>query len=153
MEEKKLLECLKTLDSFCMQNRIDYVLTGTAALYLLGIPYKPDDIDIKVFSLTDQQRNKIEELQKLAGFKTDDYGSCHTTCYSFSMLGHIKVNVLYSVEPDLNNPIQIRLDSRDSKSPIISVQPVFDLIKAKMRLKRDKDRVFMLELINKLTSL
>lgn len=43
-------EALFKLDDFCNANKIEYMVTGTVALAMLGVPSNPNDIDIKVFS-------------------------------------------------------------------------------------------------------
>lgn len=68
-------EVLFKLDKFCRDNNIEYAVTGTAALSLLGVPsnFVPQDIDIKVFHLTEEQAKKLEELQFLSGFKKNEH--------------------------------------------------------------------------------
>lgn len=41
-------EALSKLDDFCRVNKIEYTVTGTTALAMLGVPSNPQDIDIKV---------------------------------------------------------------------------------------------------------
>lgn len=44
----KIKEALFKLNDFCNANRIEYMVTGTTALAMLGVPSNPQDIDIKV---------------------------------------------------------------------------------------------------------
>lgn len=45
----KIKEALFKLNDFCIANRIEYMVTGTTALAMLGVPSNPQDIDIKCF--------------------------------------------------------------------------------------------------------
>ena len=60
-------EALFKLDDFCNANKIEYIVTGTVALAMLGVPSNPQDIDIKVFHLKEEQEAKLKEL----GFNTE----------------------------------------------------------------------------------
>lgn len=51
----KIKEALFKLNDFCNANRIEYMVTGTTALAMLGVPSNPQDIDIKVFHLKEEQ--------------------------------------------------------------------------------------------------
>lgn len=83
-------EALFKLDDFCNANKIEYMVTGTVALAMLGVPSNPNDIDIKVFHLKENQEAKLKELQFLAGLDKENYEG---GCYSFTISG-IKVNAL-----------------------------------------------------------
>lgn len=50
----KIKEALFKLNDFCNANRIEYMVTGTTALAMLGVPSNPQDIDIKVFHLKEE---------------------------------------------------------------------------------------------------
>ena len=65
----KIKEALFKPNDFCNANRIEYMVTGTVALSLLGIPsnFAPQDIDIKIFHLAEEQKDKLIELQFLSG--------------------------------------------------------------------------------------
>lgn len=143
------------LDDFCCANEIKYILTGTAALAILGVPSNPNDIDIKVFHLKEDQEAKLKELQFLAGLDKENYEG---GCYSFN-LGIIKVNALLedsAINSDeiLSQKITVDLyDEAQAKDHLIDIQPVFPALMDKMKLRRDKDKTYMLNLINKLSSL
>ena len=143
------------LDDFCHANGIKYILTGTAALAILGVPSNPNDIDIKVFHLKEDQEAKLKELQFLAGLDKENYEG---GCYSFN-LGIIKVNALLedsTINSDeiLSQKITVDLyDEAQAKDHLIDIQPVFPALMDKMKLRRDKDKTYMLNLINKLSSL
>lgn len=58
-------EILFKLNDFCNANRIEYMVTGTTALAMLGVPSNPQDIDIKVFHLKEEQEAKLKELTSI----------------------------------------------------------------------------------------
>lgn len=140
------------LDEFCRINRIDYVVTGTVALSILGVPHNtlPNDMDIKVIELTDEQRNKLSELQFLAGVDNECYESGE--CFAFYIDG-IKINVLVD---NTNIPsVTINLiDKEHNNMPRpIKVQLMQFALADKMKLNRPKDKAYLLNLIHLLTSL
>lgn len=147
-------EALFKLDDFCNANKIEYMVTGTVALAMLGVPSNPNDIDIKVFHLRENQEAKLKELQFLAGLDKENYEG---GCYSFTISG-IKVNALVdnvkSYDGVLPQEVTIDLiDKNQAKRRLINIQPVFPALMDKMKLRRDKDKTYMLNLINKLSSL
>lgn len=147
-------EALFKLDDFCNANKIEYMVTGTVALAMLGVPSNPNDIDIKVFNLKENQEAKLKELQFLAGLDKENYEG---GCYSFAISG-IKVNALVdnvkSYDEVLPQKVTMDLiDKSQAKHRLINIQPVFPALMDKMKLRRDKDKTYMLNLINKLSSL
>lgn len=147
-------EALFKLDDFCNANKIEYMVTGTVALAMLGVPSNPNDIDIKVFHLKENQEAKLKELQFLAGLDKENYEG---GCYSFTISG-IKVNAFVdnvkSYDGVLPQEVTIDLiDKNQAKHRLINIQPVFPALMDKMKLRRDKDKTYMLNLINKLSSL
>lgn len=118
-------EILFKLNEFCAANKIEYMVTGTVALALLGVPsnFAPQDVDIKVFHLTEEQRNKLSELQFLAGLKNDNYESL---CYSFFIDG-IKINAIVDNTQDYDTILDMKVslslqDKKHAKHHIICVQ-------------------------------
>lgn len=139
------LEALFKLDNFCIANKIKYVLTGTMALDMLGIPSNPGDIDIKAYYLKDEQRAKLKELQFLSNLENENY---ERQCYSFK-IGEIKINVIVdNSEYESADVVQVSKDEH-----IINVRPVFLALKSKMDLRREKDKAYMLNLIANLAQL
>lgn len=142
------------LNEFCCANRIEYVVTGTAALSLLGVPssFAPQDIDIKIFHLTKEQKDKLIELQFLSGLDNENYKD---KCYSF-YINDIKVNAIidntqsYDEISDMAVCLSLQ-DEKQGKYHTISVQKVALAIKDKMRLGRLKDYEYMQNLIHNLT--
>lgn len=148
-------KALFKLDDFCVINKIEYIVTGTLALSILGIPSDPQDIDIKVFHIKEEQKAKLKELQFLSGLGNENYED--STCYSF-MIGDIKINAIIDKTEDRDKILEqmVTVGMRDKtivKSRLINVQLVIFALKDKMRLKRLKDKTYMLNLINNLASL
>lgn len=150
----KIKEALFKLNDFCNVNRIEYMVTGTTALAMLGVPSNPQDIDIKVFHLKEEQKAKLKELQFLSGLDKENYEG---GCYSF-MIGGIKINAIIDKTESYDEIIskEVVLDiigESHAKHHLIGVQLVVLALKDKMRLRRDKDKTYMLNLIANLTSL
>jgi hypothetical protein len=143
-------EALFKLDDFCNANKIEYTVTGTVALDILGVPSNPNDIDIKVFHLKEEQEAKLKELQFLSGFDKENYED--SKCYSF-MIGGTKINALVD-NIELSQEVTLSmLDETCAKRRSICVQLVFPALKDKMKLKRHKDKTYMLNLIADLAQL
>ena len=143
------------LNEFCVANSIEYAVTGTTALSLLGVPTNlvPQDIDIKVFHLTEEQAKKLKELQFLSGLDDEEYDSGQ--CFSF-IVRDIKINVLRSCTNcnDDNQTVSINyIDEEHKKHHIIKVQLVRQALADKMKLNRCKDKTYLIDLIKNLTSL
>ena len=150
----KIKEALFKLNDFCNANRIEYMVTGTTALAMLGVPSNPQDIDIKVFHLKEEQEAKLKELQFLSGLDKENYEG---GCYSF-MIGGIKINAIIDKTESYDEIIskEVVLDIIDeprAKHHLIGVQLVALALKDKMKLRRDKDKTYMLNLIANLASL
>lgn len=150
----KIKEALFKLNDFCNVNRIEYMVTGTTALAMLGVPSNPQDIDIKVFHLKEEQKAKLKELQFLSGLDKENYEG---GCYSF-MIGGIKINAIIDKTESYDEIISKEvvldiIDESHAKHHLIGVQLVVLALKDKMRLRRDKDKTYMLNLIANLASL
>ena len=147
-------EALFKLDDFCNANKIEYTVTGTVALAMLGVQSNPNDIDIKVFHLKEEQEAKLKELQFLSGLGNENYEG---KCYSF-MIGGTKVNALVdnteNYDEILSQEVTLSMpDETCAKWRSIGVQLVFLALKDKMKLKRYKDKTYMLNLIANLAQL
>lgn len=150
-------EVLFKLNEFCGANRIEYAVTGTTALSLLGVPscFLPQDIDIKVFYLTEEQAKKLEELQFLSGLKNENYD--HGQCFSFIVDG-IKINAIIDKTKDHDEICSQNVcinyaDEERKKYHLINVQLVNLALADKMKLNRSKDKTYLIDLIHNLTSL
>lgn len=147
-------EALFKLDDFCNANKIEYTVTGTVALAMLGVPSNPNGIDIKAFHLKEEQEAKLKELQFLSGLGNENYEG---KCYSF-MIGGIKVNAIVdnteSYGEILSQEVSLDIiDEAQATHHLIGVQLVFPALKDKMKLGRYKDKAYMLNLIANLASL
>lgn len=145
------------LNAFCKANEIEYVITGTMALDLLGMPiaHIPQDIDIKVFHLTEEQKAKLNELQLLSGLAPDNE-NYWGTCYNFLIDG-VKVNAIVDdADHGLMNAQSIIVELFDDMHDypaIIPVQKAGFALAAKAQLNRPKDKNYMLKLISNIASL
>ena len=151
----KINEALFKLNDFCKANGIEYMVTGTTALAMLGVPSNPQDIDIKVFHLKEEQEAKLKELQFLSGLGNENYEE--STCYTF-VIGGVKINAIIDKTESYDEIISkgVVLDiieESHAKHHLINVQLVALALKDKMKLGRCKDKEYMLNLIANLVSL
>ena len=158
IKDMKIKEALFKLNDFCNANRIEYMVTGTTALAMLGVPSNPQDIDIKVFHLKEEQEAKLKELQFLSGLENENYEE--SKCYSF-VIGGVKINAIIDKTESYDEIVSkgVVLDIIDiieeshAKHHLINVQLVALALKDKMKLGRCKDKEYMLNLIANLVSL
>ena len=151
----KIKEALFKLDDFCKVNRIEYMVTGTTALDMLGVPSNPQDIDIKVFHLKEEQKAKLKELQFLSGLGNENYEE--STCYTF-VIGGVKINAIIDKTESYDEIISKEvvldiIDESHARHHLIGVQLVALALKDKMKLGRCKDKEYMLNLIANFASL
>ena len=154
----KIKEALFKLNDFCNTNRIEYMVTGTTALAMLGVPSNPQDIDIKVFHLKEEQKAKLKELQFLSDLGNENQEK--STWYSF-VIGGVKIKAIIDKTESYDEIISkgVVLDIIDiieeshAKHHLINVQLVALALKDKMKLGRCKDKEYMLNLIANLVSL
>ena len=148
IQTMNIKEALFKLIDFCSANKIEYMVTGTTALDMLGVPSNPQDIDIKVFHLKEEQKAKLKELQFLSGLGNENYEE--STCYSF-VIGGVKTE---SYDEIVSKGVVLDvIDKFYAKHRLIRVQLVALALKDKMKLRRDKDKTHMLNLIANLASL
>lgn len=141
------------LDDFCNKNKIEYAVTGTCALALLGVPSSssPENIDIKVYHANEDVIKKLKELDFLYG----DSSVCEgPTTFTFSIAG-VKVNAMLdnSGYGNMNDELIIikMADNIAARWHAISVQTMQYAWAAKMKLGRIKDVAYAMEVINCLT--
>ena len=151
----KIKEALFKLDDFCKVNKIEYMVTGTTALDMLGVPSNPQDIDIKVFHLKEEQKAKLKELQFLSDLGNENYEE--STCYSF-VIGGVKINAIIDKTESYDEIISKEvvldiIDESHAKHHLIGIQLVALALKDKMKLGRCKDKEYMLNLIANFASL
>lgn len=148
-------EVLYKLEVLCNNLKVEYALTGTAALSLVGFPtnYQPQDIDILVTNSTEEQRNEFEKLQFLSGNDKPGYSS--PLCYSFDIEG-VKVNAImttYSRDQLIEETNLLELYSAKYGVFSIRVQMVDKAIEAKVKLGRVKDKEFLWDSVNTLLAI
>lgn len=147
-------EILYKLDALCNNLKVEYALTGTAALSLVGFPtsYRPQDIDILVTNSTEEQINEFEKLQFLSGNDKPGYSS--PLCYSFNIEG-VKVNAIVTTYSRDQLIEESNLVSLLSKYGVFSirVQKVDKALEAKVKLGRVKDKEFLWDSVNNLLSI
>ena len=145
------------LNAFCKANKIEYIITGTMALDLLGMPiaHIPQDIDIKVFHLTEEQKAKLNELQLLSGLAPDNE-NYWGKCYNF-LVDRVNVNAIVDdTDYDLIKAQSLIIELFDSEHDypaIIPVQKARFALAAKAQLGRLKDKNYILHLISNIASL
>lgn len=162
-----LLAALFTLNKIMRYNNINYVITGTIGLALLGIPQQcmPNDIDIVAFNLTGDQKKVLETLQRAYCYKkTEEYKD--SACYTIEVLG-VKVNVIaetfkpkrdtefpgfpeYTIFP---NSVAVNIMENEREIHLLKVMPFEESLRRKMKLNRFKDKQYMLDLIKNLASI
>ena len=151
----KIKEALFKLDDFCKVNKIEYMVTGTTALAMLGVPSNPQDINIKVFHLKEEQKAKLKELQFLSGLGNENYEE--STCYTFVISG-VKINAIIDKTENCDEIISKEvvldiIDESHARHHLIGIQLVALALKDKMKLGRCKDKEYMLNLIANFASL
>lgn len=150
----QLKDALFELDAFCSKNKIEYAVTGTCALSLLGVPSNsyPNDLDIKIYHADERIINKLKELDFLYGSPSVYEGS---TTFTFSIAG-VKVNAMLDISSsyeDMDREL-ISIDLIDNTAKcrhLISVQTMQYAWADKMKLGRTKDVAYAMEVINCLT--
>ena len=149
---------IQVLNEFLENRNVDYVLTGTAALFYHGLlPEGTEVHDIDIIVLTNAETRPalqamFKELENLSGCK---YENEHykQSVYTFKVgANNIKVNAL---EGDVlgcggNHPKNhtIIIDGAP-----IKVHDALDILRAKFSLRRQKDADFCFKLINQLSSM
>lgn len=149
---------IQALNEFLESRNVDYVLTGTAALFYHGLlPENTEVHDIDIIVLTNVEtrpalRAMFKELENLSGCQCENehYGQ---PAYVFKVgANNIKVNAFEGDVLDCggNHPKNhtIIIDGAP-----IKVHDALDILKAKFSLRRQKDADFCFKLINQLSSM
>ena len=149
---------IQVLNEFLENRNVDYVLTGTAALFYQGLlPEGTEVHDIDIIVLTNEETRPalqamFKELENLSGCQCENEHYEHLV-YVFKVgANNIKVNAF---EGDVlrcgdNHPKNhtIIIDGAP-----IKVHDALDILKAKFSLRRQKDVDFCFKLINQLSSM
>ena len=149
---------IQALNEFLENRNVDYVLTGTAALFYHGLlPEGTEVHDIDIIVLTNAETRPalqamFKELENLSGCK---YENEHykQSVYVFKVgANNIKVNAF---EGDVlgcggNHPKNhtIIIDGAP-----IKVHDALDILKAKFSLNRVKDHEFFAKIVNQLSNM
>lgn len=150
-------EALFRLDAFLSKNKVEYAVTGTYALHLLGVPSRqtPKDIDILIYhpDKAKEALDKLAELDFITNLTPD--ANYDGTCFTFIADG-VKVNVILDNISDYEDierqTVCIHLaDNAAPANHLISVHKVWHAYAAKMKLGREKDKTYAIDLINLLT--
>lgn len=149
---------IQVLNEFLENRNVDYMLTGTAALFYHGLlPEGTEVHDIDIIVLTNGEtrpalRAMFKELENLSGCQCENehYGQ---PVYVFKVgANNIKVNAF---EGDVlgcggNHPKNhtIIIDGAP-----IKVHDALDILKAKFSLNRVKDHEFFAKIVNQLSNM
>ena len=142
---------LRVID-FLTKHDIEFEITGTAALYLLGLPssYTPNDIDIKAYELNEAQKAVLKQLELLSGLENPRYDD--TECYSFIVNG-AKVNIISCKDIFEEESILVEMLFGTHSMRTFNVQRVKYALRDKMKLRRPKDLKYLVDLYKKLSEL
>jgi hypothetical protein len=149
---------IQALNEFLENREVDYVLTGTAALFYHGLlPENTEVHDIDIIVLTTEETRPalqamFKELENLSGCRHDEE-HYKQQVYVFKVgANNIKVNAF---EGDVlgcsdNHPKNhtIIIDGAP-----IKVHDALDILRAKFSLNREKDHMFFTKLICQLSKM
>lgn len=154
-------QALYKLAELFANNKIEFIVTGTTALWINGVypNYTPKDIDIKVYNLSPENRKFLGNLEYIYGTvkKRENY---EQDCYTFG-LGGYKINAIVmntKLGTDRFNIIKMpALKNINDESVTITyplaVQVVNSALIDKLKLGRRKDADYIIDLIRQLTEL
>lgn len=144
------------LNEYCVKHKIEYAVTGTCALDLLGVPSSscPKDVDIVIYHPNDSIISKLKELEDFSGLEKAEYPD--VVCYSFLVKG-VKVNAMIdsasSYDDITHDTVTLRVtDEKCAKHHLLSVHSVWKAWGLKMKLGRAKDMSYALDIIHILSN-
>lgn len=148
MDKEALLRVIDLLK----KHDIEFEITGTTALSLLGIPssYTPNDIDIKAYELDRAQKAMLEQLELLSGLENPRYDNAE--CYSFIVNG-TKVNIISSHKDIEETPVLVEMLFGMYSIRTFKVQRIKYALRDKMKLRRTKDLKYLVDLFKNLSEL
>lgn len=147
---------IQTLNEFLENRNVNYVLTGTAALFYHGmLPENTEVHDIDIIVLTTPEtcvalQAMFIELEKLSGCQ---YENKHYTqqVYIFKVgANNIKVNAF---EGSLVDDTYPKCQTMIIDGVSIRVHDALEVLKAKFALNREKDHLFFTRLICQLSKM
>ena len=148
MNKKALLRVI----DFLTKHDVEFEITGTTALSLLGLPssYTPNDIDIKAYELNKAQKAVLKQLEILSGLENPQYDD--TECYSF-IVNSAKVNIISSHKDIEETPVLEEMLFGTHGKRTFKVQRIRYALRDKMRLRRPKDLKYLIDLFKNLSEL
>lgn len=156
------LKDIQKLHNFLSDRSVDYVLTGTCALFYDGALPEGEhahDIDILVIATQETMpplRTMLKELEEFSGCeKEPKYDG--SECYTFKVGKYdIKVNAfIENVQVDgmKSNYPPFNLVTIDGAGTIIKVMPAIPALRCKFKLHREKDYRFGAKLIREISDM
>lgn len=147
---------IQTLNEFLENRNVDYVLTGTAALFYHGLLPKGTDVhDIDIIVITSNETRPalqamFKELEDLSGCQLDnEHYSSRVFVFKVGE-NNVKVNAL---ECNLDKESYPKRQTIIIDGNPIQVHDAMEVLNAKFALRRQKDVEFYLKLTNQLTSM
>lgn len=147
---------IQALNEFLENRNVDYVLTGTAALFYHGLLPKGTDVhDIDIIVITsDETRSALQamfkELENLSGCQLDnEHYSSRVFVFKVGE-NNVKVNAL---ECNLDKESYPKRHTIVIDGNPIQVHDAMEVLKAKFALNREKDHLFFTRLICQLSSM
>lgn len=147
---------IQALNEFLENRNVDYVLTGTAALFYHGLlPEGTEVHNIDIIVLTNEETRPalqamFKELENLSGCKYENE-HYEQQVYVFKVgANNIKVNAFEGSLVDDTYP-KCRTMIIDGVS--IRVHDALEVLKAKFALNREKDHLFFTRLICQLSKM
>ena len=147
---------IQTLNEFLENRNVDYVLTGTAALFYHGLLPKGTDVhDIDIIVITSNETSPalqamFKELEDLSGCQLDnEHYSSRVFVFKVGE-NNAKVN---AIECNLDKESYPKCHTIIIDGTPIEVHDAMEVLNAKFALRRQKDADFCLKLINQLSSM
>ena len=147
---------IQTLNEFLENRNVNYVLTGTAALFFHGLLPKGTDVhDIDIIVITSGETRPalqamFKELENLSGCQLDnEHYSSKVFVFKVGE-NNVKVNAL---ECNLDKESYPKHHAIIIDGTPINVHDAMEILEAKFALHRQKDADFCLKLINQLSSM
>lgn len=149
---------IQALNEFLENRNVDYVLTGTAALFFHGLLPKGTDVhDIDIIVLmTDETRPALQamfkELENLSGCQLDnEHYSSRVFVFKVGE-NNVKVNALEHNLDRIDTEFFPSYHTIIIDGTPIKVHDAMKALEAKFSLRRQKDVDFYFKLINQLNS-
>ena len=147
---------IQILNEFLENRNVDYVLTGTAALFYHGLLPKGTDVhDIDIIVITSNETRPalqamFKELEDLSGCQLDnEHYSSQVFVFKVGE-NNVKVNAL---ECNLDKESYPKRQTVIIDGNPIQVHDAMEVLNAKFALRRQKDADFCFKLINQLSSM